>query len=111
MAINSKEQKRSIILCADKDFRIRSVNTLIECALAGDKFHFEKLVEARERFLVDEKVDIFVVNGADYQPKDIIVLMSVFEELYKERPTTKFIIFIGKEQKEDIAPQMATYPH
>ena len=111
MALNSKEQKRSIILCTEKDFRIRSVNTLIDCALAGDKFHFEKLVDAREKFLTDEKIEVFVVNGADSQARDVIAHMAVFEELYKGRPRTNFIVFISKDQKEEITAQASNFPH
>ena len=67
MALYPKEQVCSIILCKDKDFKMRTMNLLLDCAVLGAKYPLETLDLAREKFLATEGIGVFVVNGAEYR--------------------------------------------
>jgi hypothetical protein len=104
------QRARSILLCIDKEFKMRATTALLDSAVAGEKYQVEKLFEARDKFLEDDRIGIVIFNGDDYPLRDFFSILKVFEELYQTRKCY-FIVYYGEDLKKEVITNKNNFPH
>ena len=103
----SKEKARSIVVCTDKDFRVKSVALIKGAAFPGEKNAYEDMKDAVLAANDDNWVRNFVIDTSHYTleklvrdltyfnenilNKDMNLLIYLSDEMEKNRNTIEFI--------------------
>lgn len=103
------EKVRSLIICKDKDFKRRSMNILIEVALPAEKFHTEKIFDAKSKFMQDKQIGVIIINASDDTVLSFCAWMDELAPVINPRKP-KVIVYYSKEQKEELQEKMKNYP-
>ena len=108
--VSTKEKDRSLIFCLDADFKRRLTGMLIEAAFPAEKYCVKTVKEAREAFKSHDRVVNIVMNGADFEGKEIFKILTEIRDMFLERAGTKILIYLDEDQYESLPDELKKTP-
>ncbi len=98
-----REQRKSLILAKDLEFRRRLSSLLIDAGFIAEKYGAATETECREKFKFDKAITNIVINGPDYPGKEAFVLLANLDEMLAKREAM-VIMYLNEEQYLAVAP-------
>lgn len=90
---------KSILFCKDGNFKRRITSLLLDAAFPSEKFGCSTIREARDKFCVEHRVGVIIVNGVDFPGGSVFQILTELAPTFAEREC-KIIVYLSDEQFE-----------